>query len=67
MQSSSKEVMEEGQQYGRMESFEKPVLNENGFPEKNVLVPICAKLPMYLDKVVSQLIEKLCNNLKHVK
>ena len=34
MQSSSKEVAEEGQQYVRMESFEKPVLNENGFPEK---------------------------------
>ena len=29
-----------------------------------MLVPICAKLPMYLDKVVNPLIETFCNNTK---
>ena len=36
------------------------------FSWKNVLVPICAKLPIYPDKVVSQLIAKLCNNMEKV-
>ena len=28
-------------------------------------MPICAKFPIYLDRVVNQLIEQLCNNTKN--
>ena len=68
MQNSFKEVVKEGQQYVGTESlsFEHLFSINMVFLQESVetYMPICIKLPMYLEKALNQLIEILFNMFK---